>query len=117
VHEYSIVQALLDRVDAEVRQRGASRVHHLDVQLGELSGVDGGLLATAFETVRAGTVCAGAELRISTIAADWRCPRCRCPPPRGALLRCPSCNLPAQLVAGDEIVLARIEMEVESHVH
>lgn len=55
MHEYSIIQALLDRVDEEVRRRGATAVHRLDVSLGELSGVDPGLLATAFETFRAGT--------------------------------------------------------------
>jgi hydrogenase nickel incorporation protein HypA/HybF len=116
VHEYSIVQALLERVDDEARRRGATRVHRLEVQLGELSGVDGGLLATAFETCRDGTVCAGAELSITPIAAVWSCPRCGQKPPPGAFLRCAACDRPAQLAAGDEIVLARIEMEVDAHV-
>ena len=116
MHEYSIVQALLERVDDEARRRGAARVHRLEVQLGELSGVDGGLLATAFETCRDGTVCAGAQLFITPVAALWRCPRCGRTPEPGKFLRCTACDLPAQLAAGDEILLARIEMEVDAHV-
>jgi len=116
VHEYAIVQSLLDRVDDEARRRGATRVHRLEVLLGELSGVDGRLLATAFETFREKTLCEGAELHITSVGAAWRCPRCGQAPERGALLRCTACNLPAQLAAGDEIVLSRIEMEVPAHV-
>jgi hydrogenase nickel incorporation protein HypA/HybF len=117
MHEYSIVQSLIDRVDDEARRRGATSVHRLEVHIGELSGVDARLLATAFETFREHTVCADATLDVAVIAADWRCPRCKQPPERGALLRCTTCNLPAQLAAGDEIILASIDMEVPSHVH
>ncbi len=40
MHEYSIVQALVERVDAEARARGATAVHRLSVSIGELSGVE-----------------------------------------------------------------------------
>jgi Zn finger protein HypA/HybF involved in hydrogenase expression len=41
------------------------------------------------------------------------CPVCGSEVPRAAVLRCPGCERPARLVEGDEIILARIEMEVE----
>ena len=112
MHEYSIVQALIDRVAAEARARGAVAVYHLEVSIGELSGVECELLATAFETFRAGTVCAGAELTISRVPARWRCPRCAAPPAAGGPLRCPACGAGLRLEGGDEILLERIEMEV-----
>ena len=112
MHEYSIVESLLARVDAEARARGATAVHRLSVRIGELSGVEIGLLATAYETFRARTICEGAELSIEAVPAAWACPDCGEAIARGVALRCPRCGVPATLTGGDEILLDRIEMEV-----
>jgi hydrogenase nickel incorporation protein HypA/HybF len=112
MHEYSIVGALIGRVEAEARSRGATSIQRIQVALGELSGVDPDLLATAYETFRAGTLCAGADLDLHTVPARWACPSCGGTVPRGAALRCPSFEIPDRLAAGDEILLERIEMEV-----
>ena len=61
MHEYSIVSALLDRADDAARQHGATAVQRIRVQIGELSGVETGLLQEAFSMVRADTVSAEAE--------------------------------------------------------
>ena len=112
MHEYSIVRALLARVEEEARARGATAVRRLHVRLGELSGVEAQLLASAYEAFRERTVCDGAELEIESVAARWVCASCGEARPRGAVLTCPDCDAPARLAAGDEILLARIEMEV-----
>ena len=67
MHEYSIVQALVDRVDAEARARKATAVHRLSVRIGELSGVDMDLLTTAYETFRERTICERAELDLQFV--------------------------------------------------
>jgi len=112
VHEWSIVQTLLARVDDEVRARGATQVHRLRVRLGALSGVEPALLAAAYDTFRAGTVCAEASLDIVTADARWSCRRCEVDVTTGSVLVCPRCQSRTDLAAGDEIVLERIEMEV-----
>jgi hydrogenase nickel insertion protein HypA len=112
MHEYSIVQALVDRVDAEARARKATAVHRLSVRIGELSGVDVDLLTTAYETFRERTICERAELDLQFVPARWECPNCGDLIRRGEVLTCPSCAVPARLVQGDEILLDRIEMEV-----
>jgi hydrogenase nickel incorporation protein HypA/HybF len=112
MHEYSIVQALMARVEAEAAARGALGVQRLEVRIGELAGVERDLLATAFAVFREGTLCDGAELAIHPVPARWACSRCEGEIPRGGLLRCAACASPARLVAGDEIILDRIEMEV-----
>lgn len=112
MHEYSIVQALVERVEREAHARRAAAVHRLSVRIGELSGVDIGLLTTAFATFRDRTICEGAELAVESVPARWECPRCQDEVGTGSLLRCPRCGAPARLAAGDEIVLDRIEMEV-----
>ena len=112
MHEYSIVQALLERVASEARIREATSVHRLSVRLGELSGVEPELLATAFQTFRERTICERAQLDLQMVAARWECPRCGRNIGHGEVLTCTSCATPARLAAGDEIMLDRIEMEV-----
>ncbi len=112
MHEYSLVSALLDRVEASVREHGATSVSALKVRVGEVAGVDRALLASAFAMARAGTCCATAELELVAAPARWECGRCRVEVPRGGVLRCPACGEPARLAGGDEILLERIEMEV-----
>ena len=112
MHEYSIVEALLARVEAEARARGATTVHRLSVRIGELSGVEVDLLSAAYATFRDRTICARAELDIEPVAAAWACPECGAAIVRGAMLQCRQCGVPARLTAGDEILLNRIEMEV-----
>jgi len=112
MHEYSIVEALVDRVAAEARARHATAVHRLSVRIGELSGVDVGLLTTAFAIFRDRTICESADLEVQSVPARWECPDCGGVVGPGTMLRCVRCGAPARLAAGDEIVLDRIEMEV-----
>lgn len=112
MHEYSIVQALLERVASEARERGATAVHRLSVRIGELSGVEVELLTTAFQTFRSRTICEHAALDVQAVPARWACGRCGGSIVRGDILRCPRCEVPASLVEGGEIMLDRIELEV-----
>ena len=112
MHEYSLVRALLDRVDAAVREHGAISVAALKVRIGEVAGVETELFASAVELARAGSTCAAADLELVSAPARWECTSCRVEAPRGGVLRCPACGDPVRLAAGDEIVLERIEMEV-----
>ncbi len=112
MHEYSIVQALVERVATEVRARGATAVHRLSVRVGELSGVEPDLLASAYALFRERTICESADLEITKVPARWACRDCGASVAPGQILACGVCSAPARLVAGDEILLERIEMEV-----
>jgi hydrogenase nickel incorporation protein HypA/HybF len=112
MHEYSLVQSLLERVDAEARNQTAAAVTRLHVAIGEAAGVEVDLFEKAFEVFRDRTVCSDAELVVRRVPVRWRCPRCERAFEAGAVLRCEACEVPAELAQGDEIVLDRIEMEV-----
>jgi hydrogenase nickel incorporation protein HypA/HybF len=112
MHEYSIVHALMARVEAEARRHGASAVRRVRVSLGELSGVEADLLGSAYETFRERTLCAEAPLEIRRVEALWTCACCGRALPRGAVLRCASCGGAGRLSQGDEIVLDQLELEV-----
>ena len=112
MHEYSLIQALVERVEVEARTRAAVSVHRLGVRIGESAGVDIDLFKTAYLTFRERTVCERAELDIEVVPVRWACGRCGDAIEEGHRLQCPRCHSPARLVAGDEIMLDRIEMEV-----
>ena len=112
MHEYSIVSALLDRVESEARGRSATAVRRVEIRIGELSGVEPDLLAAAWTTFREKTLCDRAELDIRRVAVRWVCPKCGSVLGGGAALRCEPCGAEGRLAGGDELMLDRIEMEV-----
>ena len=113
MHEYSLIQSLVTRVEAEVEARHATAVHRLVVSVGELAGVDPELFQTAYDTFRAGTICESAPLELRRVPARWACPACGLEIPRGEVLTCAACGTPARVApGGDEILLETIEMEV-----
>jgi len=114
VHEWSIVQGLLEAVHREARVHGASAVTRIRVRIGELSGVEIPLLEAAYQTFRERTLCERAPLEVLGVPARWTCAECERPVERGGWLRCAVCGRPARLTAGDEIVLERVELEIPS---
>jgi hydrogenase nickel incorporation protein HypA/HybF len=112
MHEYSLVQSLMERIAQEASARAAVAVHRVRVTIGELSGVEPELLESAFEIVRDGTLCAMAVLEVRRVPARWECAQCRRPIAAGQVLQCGACGSPARLAEGDEIVLDQLELEV-----
>ncbi len=112
MHEYSIIQALVDQVEAQLVSHPEAEVRKVFVAIGEMAGVDIGLLASAYDVFREKTVCERADLEIRRVDANWQCQQCGTSIARGAFLQCPECGLPARMLTGDEIILERIELEV-----
>lgn len=112
MHEYSIVSALMDRIEREASAHQATRVKAVRVRIGEIAGVEVELLRTAYNLVSERTVCSGATLDVTVVPVRWACPSCDAPPEAGARLVCPRCGAPVKLVSGDEIMLDQIELEV-----
>jgi len=113
VHEYSLVQSLVTRVESLAQAGKATAVHRLVVSVGELAGLDPELFQTAYDTFRAGTICEGAAMEIRRVPARWGCGGCGREIAKGEVLTCPDCGLPARLSAGgDEVMLETVELEV-----
>jgi len=112
MHEYSIVQALFDRVVEASSAYENPRITEVRISIGELAGVETGLLRKAYEAFRERTPLERAELVIESVAARWACPDCGAAIAAGVALRCDVCDRPARLIAGDEILLERVAMEV-----
>ena len=112
MHEYSIVQAMFTRIEEAARGQGAIAVRHVKVRIGQLAGVDVGLLQTAYEMYRADTICDGATLGVTVVPARWCCPEGHGDLVAGQRLTCTQCGRAARLAAGDEIILEQLELEV-----
>lgn len=114
LHEYSIALSLLRMIEERVPKAGASRAVRVELRIGEQSGVEIELLETAWNQARIGTLCNGSQLLIERVPAQWACALCGCAIDNRAIKRCPDCDVAACLRGGDELVLDRVEFEVDS---
>jgi hydrogenase nickel incorporation protein HypA/HybF len=125
VHELAICQAVLSQVLAVASSRNARHIGRVTLRIGPLAGVEPQLLVTAFPIVAAGTPAEGAFLEIEDAPVQVRCQVCGSTsdalPNR---LLCGACGgWRVALVAGDEMLLARVELldapslEPEDRIH
>lgn len=112
MHEYSVVQAMFERIDATVRAHPAIAVRAVRVRIGRAAGVEPALLRTVYETFQPWTICADAPLEVEDVPVRWACPEGHGDIAVGRRLTCERCGRPATPVAGDQIVLHRLELEV-----
>ena len=106
MHEMSIALAVVGQVEDAAKAAGATAVHTVRLQVGELAGVVPDSLAFCFELACADTVLEGAQLVTEPVAARARCEPCAdewavgMPPD----LCCPACGAAAaELLAGREL--------------
>ncbi|EGV51833.1 hydrogenase maturation nickel metallochaperone HypA [Candidatus Endoriftia persephone] len=113
MHELAVCQALMRQVDEIATREAAERVTRIILQIGPLSGVVPELLQQAFTIARTGTVAETAELVTQTQPVRVRCTICGAEsdatPNR---LLCGACgDYRTQLIGGDELLLASLELE------
>ena len=109
----SIVQALIEQVDAEVAQASLrGPVIGLDLTIGRLSGVHVDSIRFAFELLSPGTIVAGAELRIAQPRPRVVCHACGAQTEVEQIeLQCPACGSDRITIEGGaELLLQSIEL-------
>lgn len=112
MHELSICLALVQQVESIARERNASAVLSIELEVGPLSGVEPDLLRNAYPLAAAGTVAEHAEIEIETTEVSVRCTSCgarsTAQPNR---LVCAACgDFRTRVVAGEELTLRRLEL-------
>jgi hydrogenase nickel incorporation protein HypA/HybF len=114
MHELSICQALITKVENIARQR-SGQVRRVSVGIGPLSGVEPQLLEDAYPLACAGTCAEGSQLAIEPMNIRVRCRSCGAE--TSALpnrLLCGACgDWHTDLLSGDELLLLRIELETQ----
>ncbi len=114
MHEFSIVQSLMDAIEAHAAREEAESVSRVVLRVGPLAGVVPHLLKTAFDTFKARSVAEAAELVIETSPLELTCRDCRQISTTDTVrFKCPQCSsLNVEAREGDALVLERLEMEV-----
>lgn len=113
MHEFSIVNALLEMCEKSARENKASKITRVEIKIGKLSGVEAHFLETAFDTFKEQTVCAEAELVMHLQDVVVRCRQCGAESTlvQNELL-CASCgSTDVSIIDGEEMYLMRLEME------
>ena len=76
MHEMSIVAGILDIAENQARVASATVINTIEVEVGQLAGVEIPSLEFCFEVARRGTMAETAELVIHEIAGRGHCPDC-----------------------------------------
>ncbi|DAB33668.1 MAG TPA: hydrogenase maturation nickel metallochaperone HypA [Sulfurospirillum sp. UBA12182] len=112
MHEFSIVNSLLDLCEANARKNNATKITKVEVKIGKLSGIEPHLLETAFNTFKEKTMCDGALFVMNMQDLIVKCQDCN----KQFTLKenvfiCPTCQGNLEVIDGEEMYLMRLEME------
>jgi hydrogenase nickel incorporation protein HypA/HybF len=111
VHELAITESMVAAVADSV---GAARVARVRLQVGQLAGVVPHALRFCFEACTRGTSLEGATLEIDEIPARGRCRRCGAEMTMATFLDACACgSIEVELVAGQELRIKHVEVEVQ----
>lgn len=113
MHEYSIVQSLLDSCEQHVEANDATKVTKLIVKIGVMSGVEPDLLKTAFDTFKEKTVCDGCEFIMNIQKVKIKCNACGAESEleKNEFL-CPKCeSSEINVIDGEDMYLMSLELE------
>lgn len=113
MHEYSIVQSLLDNCEENANQNGSTKVTKVVVKIGVLSGVEPDLLQIAFDTFKENTICNDALFVINIQKVVIKCKTC------GSTstlekheYNCPLCkSTEINVLDGEDMYLMQLELE------
>jgi len=76
MHEYSVVQALLNQCEENAVANDATKVTKVVCKIGVMSGIETHLLQVAFDTFKEGTMCQEALLVLNTQKLKLECKDC-----------------------------------------
>ncbi len=76
MHELSLLEGMVQGLQAEARREGFTRVHQVRLEVGQLSGAEPEALRFAFGPATEGTLAEGADLVILLVPGTGLCRAC-----------------------------------------
>jgi len=113
MHEYSVVQALLNQCEEVAEKNNATKITKVVCKIGVMSGIEIHLLQVAFDTFKEGTLCDGAEFVINSQKLVVRCRECKAEYEIDEInYKCRNCgHLGMDTIDGEDMYLMSLEME------
>jgi hydrogenase nickel insertion protein HypA len=113
MHEYSVVQALLEQIEGIAAENEATKVTKIITKIGVMSGIEAHLLELAFNTFKEKTICDGAEFVMNIQPLVIECLECKetseLDKAHYYCQKCESTNV--KVVDGEDMFLMSLEME------
>ena len=112
MHEYSIVQSLLDVCEENAMAHNAHKIDKVVVKIGVMSGVEPDLLKTAFDTFKEKTMCENAAFIMNVQSVVVECKSCK----KESTLKkleyaCPLCeSTDLDIIDGEDMYLMQLEL-------
>jgi hydrogenase nickel incorporation protein HypA/HybF len=113
MHEVSLMEQTLEIAIASAQEKNSTRIHHLKMRVGEISGVVPDALNFAFDVVTRGTMAEGATIEIEMVSILCYCQHCDRDfhPVDAYIYECPDCqHFSAKILSGREIELSSLEV-------
>lgn len=113
MHEYSIVQSLVESCEEHATLNSASKVTKVVVKIGVMSGVEPHLLEEAFELFKEGTICDGCEFVMNIQRVKIECQSCqKVSELEKNEYHCPECkSIDIKVIDGEDMFLMSLELE------
>ncbi len=113
MHELSLMEGMIEDLEAEAGKRGFARIHRIRLEVGRLSGVEVEALRFAFGPATEGSLAEGAELEILEIPATGTCQDCGAAVEIAARFEpCPACGEGFVIISGGtELRLKDLDVE------
>lgn len=113
MHEMSIVSGVLKIVEQQALAGGATTVNSIELEIGELAGIELESLRFCYEVARKKTMARGAELIIQSVPGRGHCPNCQKDVPVDFQMAvCPDCNQAVvEVFQGRELRVLRINVD------
>ena len=113
MHEYSIVQSLIESCEEHVKSNNAKKVTKVVVKIGVMSGVEPHLLKEAFDMFKEDTVCGTCEFIMNIQKVKIECRSCFV---TSELDKneycCPKCeSIDIKIIDGEDMFLMQLELE------
>jgi hydrogenase nickel incorporation protein HypA/HybF len=114
MHEFGLMQSVLDNADKSAREAGAVRITDIRLVIGEMREVIPDSMDFAFEALSPNTLSENAVLHMTMISPRSRCTQCGHEFEHERFRRsCPKCDsLVTELIAGKELYIDAIEVEM-----
>ncbi len=120
MHEYGLMQGVVERALAVCRDRGDRTASRVRIEVGEFAVATHESLETAYEALTQGTALQGSRLEIADVPGRARCEACGfqgaaadlgdelSEPP--SLLLCPRCGYPLLVISGAGVALVDVQL-------
>ena len=116
MHELSIVLSIVETAEEQVRKHAASRVESIELEIGDLAGVEPDALYFAWEAAVPETVLSGAARKVTEVPAKAKCMDCSHEFPTDQLYSaCPKCGeYFTELIQGRELKIRTMTLSRKS---